>query len=226
MKAHLFQNLGIVSLILTSAFVTFDFGTMNASAQVPPQGPWQPMQGSNHAGFGATPCFPYGGHGIHRLHPGLHGNQTYMTHRFGQNGTWVGNGTHYFGQYGNHTGFRMRPCNLQNSTSQNYGIPNPTINPSSATNSTLPNQIPNWVRNNAKWWSQNQVGDSDFVQGMQYLIQQGILKIPTTQVTSSSHSIPAWVKTNAAWWSQGQISDSDFVKGIQYLVSNGIVKVS
>ena len=86
--------------------------------------------------------------------------------------------------------------------------------------------IPSWIKNNAKWWSQGQVDDSEFVKGIQYLIQNGIMKIPATQGGSaSSHSIPSWIKNNAGWWADGQISDSEFVKGIQYMVSSGIISV-
>ncbi len=88
--------------------------------------------------------------------------------------------------------------------------------------------IPSWVKKNAGYWATGQLDDSDFVSGMQYLVQQGIMKIPlsTSTSNSSSQQIPSWVKTNAGWWANGQISDSDFVKGIQYLVSNGIMKIS
>ena len=101
----------------------------------------------------------------------------------------------------------------------------------SASNTAASSQsivIPSWVKKNAGYWSTGQVGDSDFVQGIQYLIQQGIMKIPPSTSTSNSASqqIPAWIKTNAGWWSTGQISDTDFVKGIQYLVSSGIMKVT
>ncbi|KAG2472461.1 MAG: hypothetical protein NPMRD2_380001 [Nitrosopumilales archaeon] len=37
--------------------------------------------------------------------------------------------------------------------------------------------IPNWIRNNAEWWSNDQITDSDFVSGIQYLISNGIMKI-------------------------------------------------
>ena len=182
------------------------------------------MQGTNHTRLGTIPCFPNGMHG-HRTHTGQNGNRTnYMMHPNGQNGTWMRNGTHNFGQYGNHTGFRMVPCHSQNSTSTNGNMTQPTIQSSTTLSTITP--IPSWVRNNAKWWSQGQMGDSDFIQGVQFLIQQGIMKIPPTQVNQTTSSqIPTWVKTNAKWWSQGQISDEDFVKGIQYLVTNGIVKV-
>jgi len=86
--------------------------------------------------------------------------------------------------------------------------------------------IPQWIKNNAKWWSEGQIGDSDFIKGIQYLMQNGIMKIPTlTTNTSQSNQIPKWVKNNAGWWADGTISDSDFVLGIQYLVSEGIIHI-
>ncbi len=86
-------------------------------------------------------------------------------------------------------------------------------------------QIPSWIKNNAKWWSEGSVTDDDFVKGIQYLMQNGIMKVPPGKSTGgSSHQIPIWVKHNAGWWASGEISDDDFVKGIQYLVTSGIIK--
>ena len=104
-------------------------------------------------------------------------------------------------------------------------------NSSTNSNSTTTNgklSIPSWVKTTAGWWSKGQVGDQDFVKGIQYLIQQGIMQIPTqqgTSATSSTQQIPSWVKTTAGWWSSGQVGDQDFVKGIQWLISNGIITV-
>ncbi|MFY9300146.1 MAG: peptidase [Candidatus Nitrosotenuis sp.] len=88
-------------------------------------------------------------------------------------------------------------------------------------------QIPSWIKNNAKWWSEGTIGDSDFVQGIQYLIKQKIMKIPpvSTGVGTENSKIPSWIKNNAKWWSEGTIGDSDFVQGIQYLITNGIIKI-
>jgi hypothetical protein len=86
--------------------------------------------------------------------------------------------------------------------------------------------IPDWVRNNASWWSEDKIGDSDFVQGIQWLIQQGIMKIPPTESGSASgQQIPDWIKNNAGWWSNKQITDQDFVQGIQWLIQQGIMRV-
>ena len=37
--------------------------------------------------------------------------------------------------------------------------------------------IPTWIKNNAKWWSEGQIGDSDFISGIKYLIENNILLI-------------------------------------------------
>ncbi len=86
--------------------------------------------------------------------------------------------------------------------------------------------IPNWVKNNAGWWAEDLIGDSDFVSGIQYMITEGIMTIPVTQSgTSTSEEIPAWIKNNAGWWAEDLIGDSDFVSGIQYLITEGIMNV-
>ena len=87
--------------------------------------------------------------------------------------------------------------------------------------------IPNWVKNNAKWWGTGQIGDSDFIQAMQYLIENKIIVIPGTASSSAaSTTIPSWVKNNAKWWGTGQIGDSDFIQAMQYLIQSGIIHIS
>jgi len=88
--------------------------------------------------------------------------------------------------------------------------------------------IPDWVKNNAGWWADDMIEDSDFAQGIQYLISEGIMTIPETaqaETTGDTQGIPSWVKNNAGWWADGAITDDDFVKGIQYLVGQGIIRV-
>ena len=38
-------------------------------------------------------------------------------------------------------------------------------------------KIPAWIKNNAEWWAAGQIDDNSFVQGIQYLIKEGIMKI-------------------------------------------------
>jgi len=87
-------------------------------------------------------------------------------------------------------------------------------------------EIPSWIKKNAGWWADGTITDNDFVQGIQYLIKQGIIKVPPTQSGSgATQVIPSWIKKNAGWWADGTIGDSDFVQGIQYLIKQGIIKV-
>ncbi|AFS81634.1 hypothetical protein NKOR_08915 [Candidatus Nitrosopumilus koreensis AR1] len=90
-----------------------------------------------------------------------------------------------------------------------------------------PAAIPAWIKNNAGWWADGQIDDNSFVQGIQYLIKEDILKIPPTSQGqgSGSNEIPAWIKNNAGWWAEGAIDDSSFIQGIQFLIKEGIMRI-
>lgn len=90
--------------------------------------------------------------------------------------------------------------------------------------------IPSWVKKNAAWWSNGQINDPDFAKGIEYLVQENIINVPTTDKNIDESevnltSIPTWVRNNAAWWSEGHLTDVEFANGIQYLVSSGLIKV-
>jgi len=88
--------------------------------------------------------------------------------------------------------------------------------------------IPGWIKNNARWFADGSIGESDFTKGIEYMIKEGIMKIPNLPPTASDVArinVPDWVKNNALWWADGLITDDDFVKGIQYLVEHGIIRV-
>ena len=84
--------------------------------------------------------------------------------------------------------------------------------------------IPSWIKNNAGWWANDSIDDQTFIQGIQYLVKQGILQVQeTTSQASNSNEIPSWIKNNAGWWANDSIDDQTFIQGIQYLIKNGIV---
>ncbi len=37
--------------------------------------------------------------------------------------------------------------------------------------------VPTWIKNNAEWWAAGAIDDESFIQGIQFLIKEGILKI-------------------------------------------------
>ena len=88
--------------------------------------------------------------------------------------------------------------------------------------------IPDWIKNNAMWWASDQIPDSAFLQGIQFLIKEGIMVIPSTETSESSQSqvVPAWIKNNAGWWAEDKISEVEFVNTIQYLIKHGIIIVN
>jgi len=90
---------------------------------------------------------------------------------------------------------------------------------------TFAENVPDWIKNNAGWWATDQIDDSSFLKGIQYLIQEGIMVIPPTEAlgSSSSQEIPDWVKNNAGWWANDKISEVEFVNAITYLIKIGII---
>jgi hypothetical protein len=88
-------------------------------------------------------------------------------------------------------------------------------------------EIPSWIKNNAGWWAEGSIDDNSFVQGIQWLIKEGIMKIPpTTQGAGTGNDIPEWIKNNAGWWAEGSIDDNSFVQGIQWLIQEGVMKIT
>ena len=87
--------------------------------------------------------------------------------------------------------------------------------------------IPSWIKNTANWWSQGQVSDDDFINGIQYMIQKGVIQVSTSgQPSGNNSTIPSWVKSNARLWATGQVSSDEFAKGIQYMLQNKIMTAS
>ena len=87
--------------------------------------------------------------------------------------------------------------------------------------------IPDWIKNNAAWWSEEQINDSDFATGLEFLIKEKIIDVPKgiSSNETSENKIPDWIRNTAKWWSDGMLSDSEFLKGIEWMISNGIIKV-
>ena len=87
--------------------------------------------------------------------------------------------------------------------------------------------IPNWIKNNAAWWVIGQIDDSTYVLGLEWLISNGIIKIPVAEygIQSETSIIPEWIKTNAGWWASDQIDENEYILGLQWLISNGIIVI-
>ena len=50
-------------------------------------------------------------------------------------------------------------------------------------------RIPDWVKNNAKWWADGQIGESEYMSSLQFLINQGIIQIPIKEVIATKTTL-------------------------------------
>jgi hypothetical protein len=57
----------------------------------------------------------------------------------------------------------------------------------SITASAADSAIPEWIKNNAKWWSEGSIDDADYFKSLEYLMRHGIIDIPIpiTEVTAA-----------------------------------------
>ncbi len=49
--------------------------------------------------------------------------------------------------------------------------------PPTVQGSSSESEIPDWIKNNAEWWAAGLIDDNSFIQGIQFLIKEGILVI-------------------------------------------------
>ena len=88
--------------------------------------------------------------------------------------------------------------------------------------------IPNSIKETVKLWGYDDtIADSNFKQGLQWMIQNNIIVLSEEKTSSGSDSqhIPMWVRNDAKWWADDQITDSDFVQGMQYLIQIGTINM-
>ena len=55
--------------------------------------------------------------------------------------------------------------------------------------------IPKWVKNTALWWGQGQISDTEFVKAIQWLVDNGVIQLPST-TTSSQPVSPTGTSSN------------------------------
>ena len=85
--------------------------------------------------------------------------------------------------------------------------------------------VPSWIKNTAGWWADNLISDNEFVNALEFLINEGIIKIDSS-ASEKSDNIPDWVRNTAGWWAADQISETEFLNTIQFLIESGIINIS
>lgn len=108
-----------------------------------------------------------------------------------------------------------------------YGVPSKVSQTSfQFTGELVSETIPSWIKNVGDFWCNNQIDDSEFVNAVQFLIDESIIHVEKTGTnTAVSQKVPLWIKNNACWWVDDKINDVDFVSGIEYLVNIGTIRV-
>ena len=71
------------------------------------------------------------------------------------------------------------------------------------------------------------ISQSEFTNGLEFLINEGIIYIPSTEpgIPGPDKIIPDWVRNTAGWWADNKIPDSEFINAMKYLIEVGIIDV-
>jgi len=92
--------------------------------------------------------------------------------------------------------------------------------------------IPDWIKDNADWWSQGLISDRDFAVVLGYMLNEKIILVENVKADSEglivideNIHLPIWIKNNAEWWADGLITEEDFLRGIEFLIENGILVI-
>ncbi len=86
-------------------------------------------------------------------------------------------------------------------------------------------EIPQWIKNTAKWWSENKTTDKKFLISVAYLIQTNMVTFSGSQSTDSD-KIPSWFKNVAALYANNKITEEELENSIEYLLQTNSIIVS
>ena len=81
--------------------------------------------------------------------------------------------------------------------------------------------VPDWVKNTAGWWASDAISETEFVNAIEFLVNDGIIKV-------ESNYTP---KQLAEMWKKGQIPDKSFLDQLRtiseekYFLSEDILDV-
>ena len=73
---------------------------------------------------------------------------------------------------------------------------------------TAQSNVPDWVKNNAGWWADGSISESDFLQGIQWLINEEIIQVATAEKIVSQTEFQSMVdRINGLEQNQNEIAD-------------------
>ena len=85
--------------------------------------------------------------------------------------------------------------------------------------------VPDWVKNTAGWWATDAISETEFVNAIEFLVNEEIILVNVSEISENSKNVPDWVKNTAGWWATDAISEIEFVSSISFLINNGIISI-
>jgi tetratricopeptide (TPR) repeat protein len=88
--------------------------------------------------------------------------------------------------------------------------------------------IPDWVKDTTNWWTLTKISDQDFLNSLEYMIENDIIKIPENIVFENEKELKmiSWIRNNLSMWSQNASSDDEFFKSTQWLIKNKLININ
>ena len=102
-------------------------------------------------------------------------------------------------------------------------------------NAQTPPVVPDWIKTLAKFWSNNEIPDNNFIGAIEHLIKNKIISSEkiiiveknddvNDEILNQETIIPEWIRTTAEWYSENLVTDSEFVSSIEFMVKEGIIQ--
>lgn len=87
--------------------------------------------------------------------------------------------------------------------------------------------IPSWFKNNAKWWDEGLIQQTEFLNSIEFLIEDSIILVPSVPPFSKNQNpeIPPIIKEKIIMWVNGDLNDTQLASSFQFLLLEGILKV-
>ena len=78
----------------------------------------------------------------------------------------------------------------------------------SASAQTAQSNVPDWVKNNAGWWADGSISESDFLQGIEWMINEEIIQVATAEKIVTQTEFQSMVdRINGLGQNQNEIAD-------------------
>ena len=97
------------------------------------------------------------------------------------------------------------------------------------TDTSTTKRVPDWVKNNAGWWAEDLIGDYDFLNGIKYLINKGIILVSANDDQTEPYLIYEGAMISNYW---GFLKDLDLLSPVllphsnDMQIPNGVIVTS